>query len=102
MEGEVLTTFIQRLLGKDRTFADHVEKLAQSCSSQERSFRIIGALTQQIKKLEGLRGELWLEDKIDEVINREVEIFRTLPMLFPESAPFRQTLEKRIALLKCP
>ena len=100
MEGEALTTFIQRVLGKDSAVADHVEKLAPSCPSPERSFRIIGALTQQIKELEGLRGKLWSEDKIDEVINREVEILRKLPMLFPKGAPFRQTLEKRIALLK--
>ena len=100
MEGEALTTFIQSLLGKESAVSDYVEKLTQNCPFTERSFRIIEALNQQIQKLESLRRELWLEDKIEEVTSREVEILRKLPILFPESAPFRQTLKKRIGLLK--
>lgn len=100
-EGEALTNIIQDLLSKDSSVVHYAKELGQSCPHlTEKDIRIVETLAHQIQKIENLRHELWLEDKISEVVSREVEILRELPRLFPEGVPFRESLEKRTNLLK--
>lgn len=99
-EGEALTNVIQDLLGKDSSVAHYAKELRQSCPRLTEKDIRVEALVHQLQKLESLRHELWLEDKINEIVSREVEILRELPRLFPEGASFRESLEKRTNLLK--
>ena len=101
VEGQALTKVMEDLSGPDSFLTHRAKELTESCPPlTEEYVATIEALAQQIQKLQSLRHELWLEDKIDKVVSREVEILRELPRLFPEGASTRKSLEKRTKPLK--
>ena len=98
--GEAITDFIQKLLGRDSSVAHHARQMTESVPQiEKRDIDVLEALGSQVARLERLRRELPLEKDLAGLVSREVEILRELPRLFPEEAPVRLTLEKRTALL---
>jgi len=99
-KGEALTGFIQKLLGRSSSVAQYAREMTEGVPRiEKRDIGVLEGLEIQATRLEHLRLELAQEGDLPRLVNLQVEVLRELPRLFPEGAPVRVTLEKRIASL---
>lgn len=100
-EVEVFTQLMQELFEKDGTITNYAKRLSQSCPHiSEKQLDTFQKIEEQIKDLLQLRRKLLEGDEISKIANRQVEIMRDFPNIFPKGSPIRNSLEKQISLLK--
>jgi hypothetical protein len=101
VDGEALTQVMQGLFGKNSGITNHFKRLSQDYPHiSEKHLITFRRIEEQIGDLSQLRHKLLEGYEISKVANRQLEIIRELPNIFPEGTPMRNNLEKRITLFK--
>ena len=99
-EAESFAQTVQVLFGKDSAIADHTKRISQSYPNiSKKHLDTFQKIQKQIGTLFQLQQTLVEGGSIKEVANRQLQIIKELPEIFPEGAPMHRSLKKRINLL---